>query len=144
MLRVIPAENRAVVQGVNIARRHHEQTAGQEGGIISKEMPIHISNLALRDPKDGKPTRVGYKCSRRQEGPVRQALRRSHRWLTRKKQRSGQEGKKPRQSRGQEGREEDARSRRQEAEAKAEVADTLPADYVPRLASTMTRLCARS
>ena len=50
-----------MVQGVNLARRHQKQTAGQEGGIISKEMPIHISNLALRDPKDGKPTRVGYK-----------------------------------------------------------------------------------
>ena len=38
-----------------------EQTAGQEGGIVSKEMPIHISNIALRDPKDGKATKVGYK-----------------------------------------------------------------------------------
>ena len=40
---------------------HQKQTAAQEGGIVSKEMPIHISNLALRDPKNGKPTRVGYK-----------------------------------------------------------------------------------
>jgi large subunit ribosomal protein L24 len=61
IVRMIPAENRAVVRGVNIAKRHTKQTAGQEGGIISKEMPIHVSNLALRDPKDGKPTRVGYK-----------------------------------------------------------------------------------
>ena len=61
VLRVIPAENRAVVQGVNVARRHQRQTAGQEGGIVAKEMPIHISNLSLRDPKDGKPTRIGYK-----------------------------------------------------------------------------------
>ena len=61
VLHVIPKENRAVVQGVNVARRHQRQTPAQEGGIISKEMPIHVSNLSLRDPKDGKPTRVGYK-----------------------------------------------------------------------------------
>ena len=61
VVRMIPSENRAVVRGVNLAKRHTRQTAAQEGGIISKEMPIQISNLALRDPKDGKPTRVGYK-----------------------------------------------------------------------------------
>jgi large subunit ribosomal protein L24 len=61
VLRVLPTENRAVVAGVNVAKRHTRQSASQEGGIISKDMPIHISNLALRDPKDGKPTRVGYK-----------------------------------------------------------------------------------
>jgi large subunit ribosomal protein L24 len=61
VLRVFPAENRAVVGGINISRRHTKQTAAQEGGIINKDMPIQISNLALRDPKDGKPTRVGYK-----------------------------------------------------------------------------------
>jgi large subunit ribosomal protein L24 len=61
VISVIPAENRAVVRGVNVAKRHQRQTAAQEGGIISKEMPVHVSNLALRDPKDGKPTRVGYK-----------------------------------------------------------------------------------
>jgi large subunit ribosomal protein L24 len=61
IVRMIPTENRAVVRGVNLAKRHQKQTAGQEGGIISKEMAIHVSNLALRDPKDGKPTRVGYK-----------------------------------------------------------------------------------
>jgi len=61
ILNVLAKENRAVVQGVHIARRHQRQTAAQEGGIISKEMPIHISNLAIADPKTGKPTRVGYK-----------------------------------------------------------------------------------
>ena len=61
VIRTIPSENRAVVRGVNVAKRHQKQTAAQEGGIISKELPIHVSNLALRDPKDGKPTRVGYK-----------------------------------------------------------------------------------
>ena len=61
VVRMIPTENRAVVRGVNVAKRHTKQTAAQEGGIVSKELPIHVSNLALRDPKDGKPTRVGYK-----------------------------------------------------------------------------------
>jgi large subunit ribosomal protein L24 len=61
VLRVIPDENRAVVNGINIVRRHTKQTAAQEGGIVSKSLPIQISNLALRDPKDGKPTRVGFK-----------------------------------------------------------------------------------
>ena len=61
VISVNPAENRAVVRGVNVAKRHQKQTAAQEGGIVSKELPIHVSNLALRDPKDGKPTRVGYK-----------------------------------------------------------------------------------
>jgi len=61
VIEMIPAENRAVVRGVNVAKRHQKQTAAQEGGIVSKELPIHVSNLALRDPKDGKPTRVGYK-----------------------------------------------------------------------------------
>ena len=59
--RIITEENRAVVSGVNVAKRHTRQTAQQEGGILSKEMPIQISNLALIDPKDGKATRVGYK-----------------------------------------------------------------------------------
>ena len=61
VIRVIPAENRAVVRGINVAKRHQKQTAAQEGGIVSKELPVHVSNLALRDPKDGKPTRVGFK-----------------------------------------------------------------------------------
>jgi large subunit ribosomal protein L24 len=61
VLRVFPEDNRALVQGVNVVRRHQKQAPGKEGGIVSKEMPIHISNIALRDPKDGKPVRVGYK-----------------------------------------------------------------------------------
>src|SRR5215470_1121404 len=58
---VMPKDDRALVRGVNVVRRHQRQTAAQEGGIISKEAPIHISNLALEDPKDGKPTRIGFK-----------------------------------------------------------------------------------
>jgi large subunit ribosomal protein L24 len=61
VLRMFPDDNRAIVQGVNLVKRHQRQSASQEGGIISKELPIHISNLALRDPKSGKPTRVGFK-----------------------------------------------------------------------------------
>ena len=61
VFQVMPKEARALVRGVNIVRRHQRQTAQQEGGIISKEAPIHLSNLALEDPKDGKPTRVGFK-----------------------------------------------------------------------------------
>ena len=61
VLKVLPAENRAIVKGVAMIRRHQKQTPSQEGGIIAKESAIHISNLALEDPKDGKPTRVGYK-----------------------------------------------------------------------------------
>jgi large subunit ribosomal protein L24 len=61
VLKVLPDENRAIVKGVAVVRRHQRQTAAQEGGIIAKEASIHISNLAVEDPKDGKPTRVGYK-----------------------------------------------------------------------------------
>jgi large subunit ribosomal protein L24 len=56
-----PDAGRALVRGVNIVKRHQKQSAQQEGGIISKEAPIHLSNIALADPKDGKPTRVGFK-----------------------------------------------------------------------------------
>jgi large subunit ribosomal protein L24 len=61
VIEVRPDENRALVRGVNMVKRHQRQTANQEGGIISKEGPIHLSNLAMADPKDGKPTRVGFK-----------------------------------------------------------------------------------
>jgi large subunit ribosomal protein L24 len=61
VVQVIPKEERAIVRGVNLVRRHQRQTAQQEGGIISKEAPIHLSNLAYADPRDGKPTRVGFK-----------------------------------------------------------------------------------
>jgi large subunit ribosomal protein L24 len=61
VVRVMPKENRALVSGVNVVRRHQRQTASQEGGVVSKEAPIDLSNIALADPKDGKPTRVGFK-----------------------------------------------------------------------------------
>jgi large subunit ribosomal protein L24 len=61
VVEVRPTDDRAIVRGINIVKRHQRQTAQQEGGIISKESTIHLSNLALADPKDGKPTRVGFK-----------------------------------------------------------------------------------
>jgi large subunit ribosomal protein L24 len=60
VFQVMPKEERALVRGVNVVRRHQRQTAQQEGGIVSKEAPVHLSNLAVEDPKDGKPTRVGF------------------------------------------------------------------------------------
>jgi large subunit ribosomal protein L24 len=62
VLRVLPKENRAVVQGVNVARHHTKPRGmGQPGGIVSKEATIHLSNIMLLDPKNDKPTRVGFK-----------------------------------------------------------------------------------
>ena len=58
VLKMMPKEDRALVQGINMIKRHQRQTQSDEGGIISREAPIHLSNLMLADPKDGKPTRV--------------------------------------------------------------------------------------
>ncbi len=57
---VRPEEGRALVRGINMSKRHQKQTQNQEGGIISKEQPIHLSNIAYVG-KDGKPTRIGFK-----------------------------------------------------------------------------------
>jgi large subunit ribosomal protein L24 len=59
--KVLPAENRVVVDGVNMVKRHTSPSAGNAGGIVEKEASIHISNVAYVDPKTDKPTRVGYK-----------------------------------------------------------------------------------
>jgi large subunit ribosomal protein L24 len=59
VLQVIPDETKALVQGINLVRRHTKQTASQESGIFTREAPIHLSNLAVAD-KNGKPTRVGF------------------------------------------------------------------------------------
>src|SRR5580704_15883308 len=61
VLRVFPTESRLVVQGVHVARRHTRQRMGDPGGIVEKELTIHISNVAHIDPASSKPTRVGYK-----------------------------------------------------------------------------------
>ncbi|WP_420414722.1 50S ribosomal protein L24 [Roseibium sp.] len=61
VIQMLPADNKALVRGINLVRRHQKQTQTQEAGIVSKEAPIHLSNIALADPKDGKATRVGFK-----------------------------------------------------------------------------------
>jgi large subunit ribosomal protein L24 len=61
VLQVMPKDDKAVVRGINVVKRHQRQTQTQEAGIISKEAQIHLSNLAVADPKDGKPTRVGFR-----------------------------------------------------------------------------------
>ena len=61
VLKVFPKEDRALVQGVNVVKRHQRQTQKEQGGIVSKESPIQLSNIAHVDPKSGKATRVGTK-----------------------------------------------------------------------------------
>ena len=61
IIKVIPKNNKAVVSGVNNVIRHTKQTQNTQGGRLSKEMPIDLSNIALVDPKNGGPTRVGFK-----------------------------------------------------------------------------------
>jgi large subunit ribosomal protein L24 len=64
VLSVSPKEEKAVVRGINMIVRHQKQTQSQEAGLIRKEAPIHLSNLAIADPKDGKPTRVGFQIQK--------------------------------------------------------------------------------
>jgi len=64
VLNIFPSENRALVRGVNMVRRHQRQTAQAQGGIVTYESKIHLSNLAIADPKDGKPSRVGFKIGK--------------------------------------------------------------------------------
>ena len=61
VLRIMPDEGRALVSNVHMVVRHQRQTQTQQGGKVRKEAPIHVSNLALADPSDGKPTRVGFR-----------------------------------------------------------------------------------
>jgi large subunit ribosomal protein L24 len=61
VLKVLPQEERAIVQGVRLVKRHRRASMQNEAGIESKEAPIHVSNIAHVDPKDGKPTRIGFK-----------------------------------------------------------------------------------
>ncbi len=61
ILSVLPSEGRAVVQGINLVKRHQRPTQTSAGGINTKEAPIQLSNLMIEDPKDGAPTRVGFK-----------------------------------------------------------------------------------
>jgi large subunit ribosomal protein L24 len=61
VVKAMPGEGRVIVSGINMVKRHQRQTAGQEAGIVAKEAPIQVSNLAIADPRDGKATRVGFR-----------------------------------------------------------------------------------
>jgi large subunit ribosomal protein L24 len=61
VVKVFPKEERVVVSGVNVVKKHTRPSARSQGGIVEIEAPIHVSNVAHVDPKDGKPTRVGFK-----------------------------------------------------------------------------------
>lgn len=67
VIKSMPKENKVIVQGINLVKRHTKPTQESAGGIVSKEAPIHISNVALIDPKDGKATRVGFKVENGQK-----------------------------------------------------------------------------
>jgi large subunit ribosomal protein L24 len=74
VLQVMPSDTKALVQGVNLIRRHQKETANQDAGIITREAPIHLSNIALVDAKDNKPTRVGFKI---EDGVKKRVAKRS-------------------------------------------------------------------
>ncbi len=61
VIQVLPQEDRVVVRGVNLVKKHQRQTQREQGGVITREAPLHISNVALADPSTGKPTRVGFR-----------------------------------------------------------------------------------
>lgn len=60
VLKMLPKESRVIVQGVNVVKRHQKPSMQSQGGVVEKEAPIHVSNVAIVDPKDGKPARVGF------------------------------------------------------------------------------------
>lgn len=61
VLEVLPTKGKLVVAGVNVVKRHTRPSQTNTGGIVEKELPVDVSNVAIKDPKDGKPTRVGFK-----------------------------------------------------------------------------------
>tara|TARA_B100001027_G_C16078406_1_gene246139 strand:+ start:202 stop:513 length:312 start_codon:yes stop_codon:yes gene_type:complete len=61
VLKIFPAKNKALIQGINMVKKHNKPSANTKGGIENIEMPIHVSNLAYNDPKLNKPSRIGYK-----------------------------------------------------------------------------------
>jgi large subunit ribosomal protein L24 len=61
VIKVYPTEGRVLIAGVNMIKRHQKQSQTQQGGIVTKEAPVHVSNVAHLDPKSGEPTRVGFK-----------------------------------------------------------------------------------
>lgn len=64
VVQVMPKENRAVVRGVNMVKRHQRPSQLSDGGIVTKEASIHLSNIAVVDPKENKPTRVGFETDK--------------------------------------------------------------------------------
>ncbi|KAA5801532.1 50S ribosomal protein L24 [Alkalicaulis satelles] len=64
VVKVLPSEDRVVVSGVNTVKRHQRPTQTSAGGIVEKDASIHVSNVALTDPKSGEPTRVGFKTGK--------------------------------------------------------------------------------
>jgi large subunit ribosomal protein L24 len=60
VLKVLPKDDQVIVQGVNVVKRHQRPSMSSQGGIVEKEAPIDVSNVAIADPKDGKPARVGF------------------------------------------------------------------------------------
>ncbi|RCL00680.1 MAG: large subunit ribosomal protein L24 [Candidatus Tokpelaia sp. JSC188] len=75
VFKINPKDGTALVRNLNMAKRHQRQTQKQEAGIIAKESPIHLSNLAIIDPKNGKPTRVGFRIE--QDGKKVRVAKRS-------------------------------------------------------------------
>ena len=61
IIKTLRSENKVVVEGVNVVKKHQKPTANESGGIIEVEAPLHVSNVMLIDPKTGEPTKVGYK-----------------------------------------------------------------------------------
>ena len=80
VLKIIPAENRALASGTNQVKKHTKPSAAGNGGIVTKEAPIHLSNIAIADPKDGKATRVGFKVNK--DGKKERVAKRSGEVLT--------------------------------------------------------------
>ena len=82
----MPKEGKVIVSGVNVHARHRKPSqVNPQGGIERKEAPLHVSKVAIADPKTGEPTRVRFETARRQEGPRGGQVRRADPWLTRKR-----------------------------------------------------------
>lgn len=75
VLKIVTSTNRAIVSGVNLIKKHEKPSAAGNGGVVSKEAAIHLSNIAVADPKDGKATRVGFGLSK--DGKKQRVAKRS-------------------------------------------------------------------
>jgi large subunit ribosomal protein L24 len=75
VLKIVTGTNRAIVSGINLIKKHEKPSAAGNGGIVSKEAAIHLSNIAIADPKDGKATRIGFGLSK--DGKKQRVAKRS-------------------------------------------------------------------